>query len=106
MTKEDIRYLIAKEMKTTIDGHPINSIYLVTCYDGSWYAITPTESLEKRYHKGYLTICDWIITHFNKDNKELSSTIVNSSFRLAQAKMIYFASEFGISGVCFTRRVK
>lgn len=106
MTKDDIRYLIAKEMKTTKDGLPINSIYLVTCYDGSWYAIKPTENLEKRYHNGYLTLCDWVITHFDKNNVELFSTTVNSSFRLAQAKMIYFASEFGISGVCFTRRMK
>lgn len=106
MTTNDLRFLIAKHMNTNLDGLPANSVYRVDCVDGDYFEITSTKPLEKRYHNDYLEFTDYMINHYDRKGTFMAGEKVQNSFHLAQAKMFIHASDWGIAGIRFTRRVK
>ena len=106
MKISDVRYLIAKECHTSLDGIPKNSVCYVECQDGSHYEISCVTPLEKRYHDRVLDRTDYLISYYDRKGTFISSQKVETFFRLAQVKMFTNASYKNIIAMRIAKECK
>ena len=103
MTKNDANFLISYYCRTDLEGRPENTIYRTFCKDDVEFIIYPKETLYERFYNGRLHKTTWIICG-TKNQETFLREEMCTTFRFAQASMLFRAAKYDIVSASFTKK--